>query len=132
MYNFIIIDDNKIDLLIAHKAISASSIEANLVREFGNATNALEFVKSFQSDYHTVMLIDIQMPVMNGFAFMDEFQKMPEEKRAHFTCMYLTSSSNDLDKLRAEKYTDIKSFINKPLTSVGLEDIFKRLNLLDT
>jgi CheY-like chemotaxis protein len=129
VYDFIIIDDNKIDLLIARKAISASAIETGSILEFGNASNAIEFVKSYHPENHTIMLIDIQMPVMNGFAFMDEFQKIPEEKRAHFTCMYLTSSSNDLDKLRADKYTDIKSFINKPLTSVGLEDIFKSLNL---
>lgn len=129
MYNFIIIDDNKIDLLIARKAISASAIETGMILEFGNAINALEYVKTYNPEHHTVMLIDIQMPVMNGFAFMDEFEKFPEEKRTHFTCMYLTSSSNDLDKLRAEKYSDIKSFMNKPLTSPGLEDIFKRLNL---
>lgn len=129
MYNFIIIDDNKIDLLIARKAINTSFVEAVEVHEFTSAVQALEHIKTHESPHHTVMFVDIQMPVMNGFIFMDEFEKLPEEKRKQYTCMYLTSSSNDLDRLRAEKYSDIRLFISKPLTAPGLREIFKLLNI---
>lgn len=128
MYNFIIIDDNKIDLLVAAKAIEISKTQAASVHQFLSATQALEFVKSFDSDVTTIMLIDIQMPVMNGFAFMEEFEQLPETIRHKYKCMFLTSSSNDLDRLRAQKYPSIIQFINKPFTSDTLLNLIKSLS----
>lgn len=128
MYNFIIIDDNKIDLLVAAKAIEISKTPAASVHQFLSATQALEFIKSFNSPETTIMLIDIQMPVMNGFAFMEEFEQLPESTRGKFKCMFLTSSSNDLDRLRAQKYPSIIQFINKPFTSDTLINLIKSLS----
>lgn len=130
MLNFIVIDDSKIDLMIASKTISTSGIDFETLNNFTSAVEALEHIRNSDPAHHTVMLIDIQMPVMNGFAFMDEFEKLPELKRKHYTCMYLTSSLNDIDRLRAQKYTDIKAFINKPITVDKLHQILKNTHII--
>lgn len=128
MFNFIIIDDSRIDLMIASKTISTSGIDFEDLNDFASATDALAHIKTVDPARHTIMLIDIQMPVMNGFAFMDEFEKLSLEKRQQYTCMYLTSSLNDVDKLRAQKYTDIKAFINKPITGEKLNQVLKSIH----
>ena len=75
MYNYIIIDDNRIDLLVASKAIEISHKAVVEVHQFLSASIALEFVKNNATPFLTIMLIDIQMPLMNGFEFMEELNK---------------------------------------------------------
>ncbi|MCU0422938.1 MAG: response regulator [Bacteroidia bacterium] len=126
-YHFIIIDDNKIDLLVAFKAIEMSHIEHGDIHQFQSGTDALAFIKTYKPKQKVIMLVDIQMPVMNGFQFMDEFEALPAKTKKLFHCMFLTSSSNDIDRLRAQKYPSIKSFLNKPFTSEVVAGIIKNL-----
>ncbi|MBP9187517.1 MAG: response regulator [Bacteroidia bacterium] len=127
MYNYIIIDDNRIDLLVASKAIEISHKAVVEVHQFLSASIALEFVKNNATPFLTIMLIDIQMPLMNGFEFMEEFEKLPDYIKQNYICMFLTSSLNDLDRIRAQKYPSIKQFINKPFTSDTLLTLLKSL-----
>ena len=127
MFNYIIIDDNKIDLLVAGKAIEMSQQPVASVQQFLSASFALEHVLSFQSPYPTILLIDIQMPVMNGFDFMEEFEKLALETRANYICFFLTSSSNDLDRLKAQKYPSLKQFLTKPFTTDKLISLLKTI-----
>lgn len=114
--------------MIASKTISTSGVEFELLNEFSSAAEALEHIRAVDAARHTILLIDIQMPVMNGFAFMDEFEKLPAGKRQQYTCMYLTSSLNDVDRLRAKKYTDIKAFLNKPITGEKLSEVLRSIH----
>lgn len=127
MFNYIIIDDNKIDLLVANKSIEMSQQDVVSVQQFLSATFALEHIKTFSSEFPTIMLIDIQMPIMNGFEFMDEFELLPAETKRNYHCFFLTSSSNDLDRLRAQKYPSIKQFLSKPFTIDKLLSLLKTL-----
>lgn len=128
MYNYIIIDDNKIDLLLASKAIEMSTKPSTHVHQFLIATEALKFIESYQSGCITIILIDIQMPIMNGFEFMESFEKLNEVKKQNFICTYLTSSTNNLDRIRAQKYPSIKQFINKPFTSDTLLTLLRSIS----
>lgn len=128
MYNYIIIDDNKIDLLVAAKAIEMIVNSLSEIHQFLNATHALKFIESYKSDLITIVLIDIQMPIMNGFEFMEAFEKLNLLKKQQFICTFLTSSSNDLDRLRAQKFPSIKQFINKPFTSDTLLTLLKSIS----
>lgn len=127
MYNYIIIDDNKIDLLVATKAIEISRTQVGVVHQFLSANQALDFIQSFKSDIQTIVLIDIQMPVMNGFEFMEAYEQLNDSIKQNYICSFLTSSSNDLDRIRAQKYPSIKQFINKPFTSDTLLNLLKSI-----
>ena len=127
MYNYIIIDDNKIDLLVATKAIEISRTSVGIVHQFLGAQQALDFIKSFKSDLLTIILIDIQMPLMNGFEFMEAYEQLDDNTKQNYICSFLTSSSNDLDRIRAQKYPSIKQFINKPFTSDTLLNLLKSI-----
>lgn len=125
--NFIIIDDSKLDCFIAEKIIRNSG-KAGEITSFTNATLALEHIKNAQvppADDKTTVLLDIQMPVMNGFDFVEAFEKLPSETMVGYNLYMLSSSINENDLNKVKNFQSIKQFLNKPLTSVALADILE-------
>ena len=119
--NFIVIDDSKLDCFIAEKIIKNTGISES-IKSFLQATEALDYIRSIPVDDHTrsIILVDIQMPVMNGFEFVEAFEKLPEELIRHYTIFIISSSINENDLSRVHSYVTVKQFLNKPLTSNNL------------
>jgi CheY-like chemotaxis protein len=113
---YIIIDDNEIDIYIAKKMIELSFPNANIIT-FNNGTDALEMVKITKFDVPAIMLVDINMPIMTGFQFMEQFEKLSSEIQKNFIPYFLTSSINESDMSIAKSFKSIKKYINKPLVS---------------
>jgi response regulator RpfG family c-di-GMP phosphodiesterase len=117
--HFIIIDDSKLDCFITEKIIQNTALSAS-IRSFVEATKALEFIKNelYPTDgFKTVIIVDIYMPLMNGFEFIEEFEKLPPAiTENYFICM-LSSSINENDINRIANYKSVKQFLNKPLKS---------------
>ena len=114
--------------MIASKVIQLSKLPVNEVHEYTKPQLALDFIKKYKSPHHTIILIDIQMPIMNGFAFMEAYETFKPNIKSRFTCMYLTSSSNDLDRTMAKKYPSIKNYLNKPFSTDNITNLFKTLD----
>lgn len=123
-FNFIVVDDSKLDCFIAEKIIRNTG-RSNKVTTFLQAKDALEYIanNTYEVDEHNIMLVDIQMPVMNGFDFVEAFEKLPEYIRAKYTVYIISSSINENDLIRANEYVSVKKFINKPLTMAYLNSI---------
>lgn len=123
--DFIVVDDNKVDCFIAEKIIGNSG-ESGRCTIFHQAPQALEHISSLQvRSTGTIVLVDIQMPVMNGFEFVEAFESLPLEIRK-FTCVYVLSSSiNEKDILKAKSFSSVKGFLNKPLTTNMIRDVLK-------
>lgn len=127
--NFMLIDDNKIDLFICKKIIEKSS-DNHSVRTFQRACSALKFLEIFEkkSEYQEVflpdvILLDINMPEMTGFQFLEEFNKLEKLIEKPIKIFMLSSSTNihDVIKVKSEKHC--VGFISKPLTVEGLNKI---------
>jgi CheY-like chemotaxis protein len=122
--NLLLIDDNEIDQLLHRKIIELSFPQASIT-QFLNAPEALQFLQqSTFTDTHFVVLLDIKMPSMDGFQFLEAFDKLNGELKTHFTIYLLSSSLNQFDISRAKSNKYVKDMIIKPLTSDTL------LNLL--
>ena len=119
--HFIVIDDSKLDCFIAEKIIKNTGISES-IRSFLQATEALDYIKSIPVDDHTrtVILVDIQMPVMNGFEFVEAFERLPADLIKNYTIFIISSSINENDLSRVHTYGTVKQFLNKPLTSNNL------------
>jgi len=119
--HFIVIDDSKLDCFIAEKVIRNTG-KCESVRSFLQATEALEFIKSNIAEQPTpnIILVDIQMPVMNGFEFVDAFEQLPAEITKNYKIYVISSSINDVDLNRVHNYSSVIQFLNKPLTSNNL------------
>ncbi|WP_431133973.1 response regulator [Psychroserpens mesophilus] len=130
--NFMLIDDNKIDLFISKKIIEKSSSNY-CVRTFQRGYTAIKFLEIFEKklEYHDVflpniILLDINMPEMSGFQFLNEFNKLKKLIDKPIKIFILSSSTNihDVIKIRSEKHC--VDFISKPLTVEVLDKIISK------
>ncbi|HYG38280.1 MAG TPA: response regulator [Cytophagales bacterium] len=124
-----LIDDNEIDNLINQKMIEASSISQHIFTHTG-ARSAIEFLKNMEKIYAVasealpeVIFLDIDMPLMDGFQFLDEFDKLKDDTKKHCKIVMLTSSINPQDVNKSKKYDYVKKYINKPLSQENLKNL---------
>lgn len=125
-----LIDDNEIDNLINQKMIEAANICDRIFVHTG-AKSAIEFLKnmekvslaSVEGFLPEIIFLDIDMPLMDGFQFLDEFEKLTEVTKEHCKVIMLTSSLNPLDMQKAKKNKLITKYLNKPLSQENLKKL---------
>ncbi len=123
-----IIDDDKVFHFIIKKLFANNNID--IPHSF--YINGLEAINGIKNkielgmEIPDLILLDINMPIMDGWQFLDEFRKTKKEHNEIKTTIYLVSSSDsqsDLDK--AKEYKDeIKDYFFKPMTADVLGQIF--------
>jgi CheY-like chemotaxis protein len=123
--NCYLIDDDKVFHLISHKMLQRSGIEV-AVSNFFDGEEALASLKKSieqQEVIPQIILLDIRMPKMDGFTFLDEYAKLPEEVTNHIKIFLLTSSIDKNDIERAKNHPALKGFFNKPLSFEAIKTI---------
>jgi CheY-like chemotaxis protein len=127
-----IIDDDHICQFISDKVIEHSGI-AHTVLKFYNGKEALLFFKSHleaADQLPRLILLDLNMPVVNGWEFLDQF------KDFHFPGDYrpliyiFSSSSHTEDIQKSKEYPIITGYIVKPLTEHSIQKIMADLQAL--
>lgn len=125
-----LVDDNEIDNLINQKMIEAANICEHIFTHSG-AKSAIEFLKNIEklvkgpvSMYlPEIIFLDIDMPLMDGFQFLEEFERLSDSIKAHCKIVMLTSSLNPQDMNKAKKNQYVLKYINKPLTQENLKKL---------
>ncbi len=123
-----VVDDDKIYQFIVKKEIELSQ-KVNKISFFTDGDKAFtalsEIVKN-NNEIPDIILLDINMPVMDGWGFLDEFQKI-RRTIAKPCYIYLVSSSVDeRDMERSKQYADVVGYIVKPLKRDKLDTIFSK------
>lgn len=83
-----------------------------------NGQEALEFLaqnKDFGQHPPSMILLDINMPVMNGFEFLEAYEDLPESNKASVIMAMLTTSLHEKDRDKASKFINLDSYMSKPL-----------------
>ena len=119
-YSIILVDDDPINNLINKRLISKLEI-SNQVEEFLEASHALERIECLEADSKVLIFLDINMPVMNGWDFLNNYLEK-FNKRSDKIIM-LSSSIDFQDRQKAKLFSCVKGFIEKPLTPEKIKNI---------
>ncbi|MEM6261834.1 MAG: response regulator [Bacteroidota bacterium] len=123
--NVMLVDDNEIDNIINEKIIEASNF-ADRISVFKGGQEALEFLNANQENVASlpeIIFLDINMPIMDGFQFLEDFEQLPDDVQAKCKIIMLSSSISpkDIDRAASNRY--VKKYLNKPLNARYLEAI---------
>ena len=116
----LLIDDNYIDNFVTRKILEGGNFAESItvVRSATEAINSLRegMVKP------DVIFLDVRMPLMSGFEFLEEFDKINIDK-SNIRIFMLSSSLDPLDMRKSTDNKYITQFIHKPLTIKALEEL---------
>lgn len=128
----LLVDDDKgtnfINQMIIKKADIADHIQTVL-----NGKEALDFITN-KGKYEKagnvfpqpmLTLLDINMPVMDGWEFLEAYHALEENQKGKIIIIMLTTSLNPDDKIRAEEISEVSGFKSKPLSIETVEEIMK-------
>ncbi|PSL07880.1 response regulator [Cecembia rubra] len=118
--SIILVDDDPVNNLINKRLIRKMHI-GDQVEEFLEAENALNRIKEFGKDSKILILLDINMPVMNGWDFLNFY--MEKFKDRNDKIVVLSSSIDFQDREKALSYGIVEAFLEKPLTVEKMKSI---------
>ena len=120
-----LIDDNDIDNLINSRIMTshnfAFSVDVKTSTE--GALEALRAMNEESTNLPSVIFLDLQMPAPDGFAFLEEFEKMSDAVKHNCKIVVLSSSISPDDINRASTNKFVIKYINKPLSEMYLDAI---------
>ncbi|WP_373496498.1 response regulator [Aquiflexum sp.] len=119
-HSIILVDDDPINNLINKRLISKLDI-AHKIEEFLEAEKAIEKIRTMEADQNTLIFLDINMPVMNGWDFLNQY--LIEFKDRKDRIVVLSSSIDFQDRQKAKEYDCVEGFIEKPLTPEKIKSI---------
>ncbi|TFV94353.1 response regulator [Algoriphagus kandeliae] len=108
-----LVDDDPINNLINKRLLGKTEISDTIV-EFLGADMALQHLEEIETEKSLLIFLDINMPVMNGWEFLDSYQeKFPDRKDK---IVILSSSIDFQDRKKAMEYEIVSGFLEKPLS----------------
>jgi CheY-like chemotaxis protein len=125
LHSILLVEDDEATNFISQMVIKKMDC-AEDVHVAWNGADALEYLKQCK---HTgnprpeLILLDINMPGLNGWDFLEEYHQLNEEEKGKVVVVMLTTSMNPDDHKRAREHPDVSGFRNKPLTTGLMEDI---------
>ena len=116
-----IIDNDKLTVKLISILVSKNKF-CEEIQSFDNAQRAIDKLKQNDSNNGVLpdaILLDLNMPAMDGWQFLDEFMLLPIKKE--ISIFIMTSSIDPVDIEMAKKYKIVKDYVEKPITSKKLD-----------
>ncbi|MBU2995865.1 response regulator [Cellulophaga baltica] len=125
--SIMLIDDSEIDNFI-HKSVLEKFNITDTIITAKSGFDGIEKLKNLINDeakkFPEIIFLDLCMPHMDGFGFLQEYMKFPEDIKASCSVYILSSSINPDDIKRAKKCPAVNRHLTKPLNKTLVDDIF--------
>lgn len=127
--NLTIVDDDDIFVFLTTKIIEQTNL-VDLIKVFGNGLDAINFLKENKNNVDAlpdIILLDLSMPIMNGWQFLEKYNKLNPTIGKKITIYICSSSISPDDITRAKTISEVSDYIIKPITKDKLIDLIKKL-----
>lgn len=123
-----LVDDNLHDNFFHEREIKKSNL-ATIVITKTTGLEAIEYLKSKNNNKDNqpdLIFLDINMPGMNGWEFLQEYDQLDKKLQSKVIIIMLTTSDNPDDEAKAKTWSFVSDYITKPLTKGIMEAIIKK------
>ena len=121
---FLVEDDNLFAMLL--KRLIKKVGHVNHLGTFGNGLDILNYIKDNAADTEKlpdIILLDLNMPIMDGWQFLDEFNHIHESLPKSIKIYILSSSIFTADVEKSKQYKTVTDYLIKPLSEKKLQEI---------
>ena len=119
--HFLLVEDDEISTFV-----TSSTLQDMGFNSIDVVDNGMEAISFMQETCPDIILLDLNMPVMNGFEFLAKVNI--DTHCSHTQIVVLTSSNRDKDMKLAHSFNNILGYIEKPLSIQKMNDVLKELN----
>jgi CheY-like chemotaxis protein len=123
-----LIDDNPDDNFFHEREIKKSNCEITVIKK-NSAVAGLDYLKANKDvafKLPDIILLDINMPGMNGWEFLDEYNLLAKKLQSKVVIIMLTTSENSGDMKNAKSNNYVSDFITKPMTKDIMNNIIAK------
>lgn len=120
-----LIDDNPADNLY-HRIIIGDMNITERIEVAIDGVEALQFLRKKNQTPPELIFLDINMPKMNGWEFLEVYKNLSKEQQSRIVIVMLTTSQNPADEEKAKLYDDVACYKTKPLTEEMINEILEK------
>jgi len=127
IHEIILVDDDEIVRYLTKRVIESTNL-VEVVKVFSNATDAIAFLKNNAGNLGNlpeIILLDINMPIIDGWGFIEEYIKLKPKLGQKMALFLLSSSICPADLKRAKNLSDVSDYIVKPMSADKLQRVIK-------
>lgn len=124
-----LVDDDSVFQYLTRKLLLKTAM-VKQIKIFNNGQEAIDFLKTVQGrkeEIPEIILLDLSMPVMDGWEFLEEYLMLQPRLEKRITIYIISSSINPRDIERAKKINAVTDFIIKPVTREKFSEIISKL-----